>query len=309
MNASTVADGGTARKRREQDDPERDADDTDRDLQERERDRERGDRPEPERRRQRRRDDERDLAGAEADRPRDHQTERSPCRGVREVDPWGVAKAECLQRTDLDEDVPKGPSHDADGQPDGTERRGEQERGADDREVVDDRRDRRRRESTLAVEHARRDRPEGQQDRAQDHDPRQLDRPGHRHRVEAGRVERDELVGEHEHERGEDQEQPEHQVGHGRHDPPGPLVTIAGDEAGDDRDQRRRHGTGRDELEQEIRDPERGEEGVELTWIGDGVDDDDEPQPAEHARDEEGARDDQPGAREGRCGRHVMAVT
>ena len=65
----------------------------------------------------------------------------------------------------------------------------------------------------------------------------------------------------------------------------------------DDRDERRRQRPGGDQLEDQVRDAERGEERVEL-GRPEGVADDDDPDLAEDPRDEERAGDDQPGAGE-----------
>ncbi len=63
----------------------------------------------------------------------------------------------------------------------------------------------------------------------------------------------------------------------------------------DDRDERRRERTGGDELEDQVRDAERGEERVEL-GRSERAGDDDDADVAEDPRDEERAGDDQPGA-------------
>ena len=69
---------------------------------------------------------------------------------------------------------------------------------------------------------------------------------------------------------------------------------------------------GGDELEDEVRDPERGEERVELAGRPERRADDDEADPAEHPRDEEGDGDDQPGpgerAADGHRGRAAAAA-
>ena len=78
--------------------------------------------------------------------------------GVAGVDPRRVAEAEPGQRPELDEQVPERAEDDADGETLDAERRAEDEGAADDREVVDDRRDGRRREPAAGVEDARRDR-------------------------------------------------------------------------------------------------------------------------------------------------------
>ena len=76
----------------------------------------------------------------------------------------------------------------------------------------------------------------------------------------------------------------------------------------DDRDEGGRQGPGRDELEDQVRDPERGEERVESVGDVDRVGDDDEAQPAEDARREERGRDDEPGPGQGPGGAHASSV-
>ena len=95
--------------------------------------------------------------------------------GSPSVDPWRVAEAEARQRAELDEQVAERPGDDADREALDADRSGQEQRRADDREVVDDRGERRGREPAAGVEDARRDRAERQEDRAQQHDPRQLD--------------------------------------------------------------------------------------------------------------------------------------
>ena len=63
--------------------------------------------------------------------------------GVAEVDPRLEAEAEPGQRPDLDQQVGERPEDDAGGEPGDPVRRGEDQGGADDREVVGDGRDRR----------------------------------------------------------------------------------------------------------------------------------------------------------------------
>ena len=66
------------------------------------------------------------------------------------------------------------------------------------------------------------------------------------------------------HEPREHEQRDEHEVRDGRHDPPGAPLAVGREQAGDDRDERRGQGPGRDELEDQVGDPERGEERVEL---------------------------------------------
>ncbi len=193
----------------------------------------------------------------------------------------GPAEPEPVQRPGLDEEMPHRSGDDADGEAGDAHRAPQDERRTDDREVVDDRCGSRGREPTGRVEDARRDRPEGQEDRAQQHDPRQLHglvplglrEPGRDHRDDRGR--RDE-------EHDTEDQQPDHdEVGDRRDDPPGALVGAAGEEPRHDRDQGRGQGPGRHELEQQVGDPECREERVEIRAGRVDVGDDDDAQPAE----------------------------
>jgi hypothetical protein len=139
----------------------------------------------------------------------------------------------------LDEQVSQGAEHHAHRQPDHPEGGGQQQRRADDREVVHDRGDGGGGEPAARVEDARRDGTQREEDRAQDHDPRQLDGQGHRGRVEPARVQRHEAVGEDEHEQGEYEERAEHQRRDRRDDPPCPGRPVRGDDGGHHRDERR----------------------------------------------------------------------
>ena len=145
------------------------------------------------------------------------------------------------------------------------ERRHEQQRAADDRDVVDDRRQRGRPEPALRVEDARRDRARREEQRRQDHDPGQLDGLGQLRLVEARRDDRRRAPGANT------------RTSSARTASALSIRVVTVDTTrqarasssvanrpGDDRDHRRRQRPGRDELEQEVRDPERGEERVEL---------------------------------------------
>ena len=110
-----------------------------------------------------------------------------------------------------------------------TPRLGREEHGAaDDREVVDDRRERRRGEPVLGVEDARRDRAEREEDRAQQHDPRQLDGLGRASGlVEARRDQRHDHGGAATNsDAPQDEQRDEHQVRDGRCDAPGAAASL-----------------------------------------------------------------------------------
>ena len=187
-------------------------------------------------------------------------------------------------------------AHDADGEAFDAERVGQHQRGGDDREVVHDGRDGGRGESAGRVEDARRDRSEGEEDGAEEHQPCQLDGSVALDGVgKPWRDGRDDDRSEDEQQHGQDEQPNQHEVRHGRHHPPGPRLLAGGEESGDDRDERRSERARRDELEDQVRDPERGEEAVELGAGGKRVRDDDQPNPAEDARREKRRRHDQPG--------------
>ena len=201
------------------------------------------------------------------------------------------------ERADLDEQVAERAQHDAQRQALDAEARPEDQRATDDRQVVDDGRDGRGGEPTAGVEDARRDRPHRQEDRTEQHDPGQLDGPVELRAFEAGGDDRDDHRRQDEQADGEDDQADEHQVDDRRHDAPGPRPLVGREQRRDDRDQRRRQRAGGDELEDQVRDAERGEERIEIGRT-ERVRDDDDPDVAQHARDEERARDDQPGAGE-----------
>ena len=79
------------------------------------------------------------------------------------------------------------PGDHADGHAHHAHRRRQEQRPADDREVVDDRGEHRGREPAARVEDAGRHRAERQEDRAEEHEPGQLDGRGELGRVEARR--------------------------------------------------------------------------------------------------------------------------
>ena len=172
-----ATDRGLARQRWQDHDPERDADDPERDLEQGEGEAEVGDGALAERAGQRGHDDERDLGHPQPDRAGCHQDQRLAGLCVARVDPGRVAETHPREWADLDEQVAERAQHDAEGQTLDAEARPQDERATDDRQVVDDGRDRRRGEPTVGVEDARGDRPHREEDRAEQHDPGQLDGP------------------------------------------------------------------------------------------------------------------------------------
>ena len=208
------------------------------------------------------------------------------------------------QRVQLHAEVKGAARHDPDGHADHAHRRGQEDRAADDREVVDDRGKDGGHEAAARVEHARRDRAEGEEDRAQEHDPGQLHRGRQLRGVEAGGDGGNDRRSEDEEQPGEDREPGEHEVRDRRHDAPGPIRLVVGQQRRDRGDERRGKRPCSHELEDQVRDPERGEEGVEGTLDPEGGAEHDEAHPAEHARDEERAGHQQPGADEGAAASH-----
>ena len=107
--------------------------------------------------------------------------------GSRLIDVRHVAEAELSQRRELDEEMAHRSGDDAERETVHPERRREQQSRPDDREVVDDRGHGRGGEPAARVEDARRHRTERQEDRAEQHDPGQLDGLVELDRPEAGR--------------------------------------------------------------------------------------------------------------------------
>ncbi len=95
---------------------------------------------------------------------------------------------------------------------------------------------------------------------------------------------------------GDREEGRRHDVRERRDDSPCPIGLAFTEQAGEDRDERRPEGPGRHELEDEVGQPERGEERVELALGTEDRAEDDEADPAEDARRKERDRDDQPRA-------------
>ena len=106
---------------------------------------------------------------------------------------------------------------------------------------------------------------------------------------------RDEDRGRDRHDHGQDEQDGQHQRRDGRGDPPRSRLLVGRQQAGDDRDQGRAEGAGRDQLEDEVGNPEGGQEGVEVGGRPERRTDHDEADRTEDARHEERARDDQPG--------------
>jgi hypothetical protein len=107
------------------------------------------------------------------------------------------------------------------------------------------------------------DRPEREQDRAEQHDPRQLDRLLQLFPLERGDQRHDGRRG-HEEDDPEQQQRDQDQRCDRRHDPPRPLRLVRGEQARQDRHERGAQGTRSDQLEQQVREAECGVEGVEL---------------------------------------------
>ncbi len=252
-----------------------------RDLEQRERDVEGRHGADAEVRRERGDHHERDLGGAEADRPGRHEGQRLARLGVAEVDPRLEAEAEPGDRADLDEQMRQRAEDDPDGHSRDTVGRGQDQRGPDDGEVVDDRRQRGGREPAPGVEDAGRHRAEREEHRAQQHDPGQLDGECLVGLAEAWGDRGYEPGCRHEDDPAEHEQPDEHQVDDRRYDLPGALGGPVGHEAGHDRDQRRGERSGGDQLEDQVGDAERGEEGVEVRGDADCVDDHDRSDPAE----------------------------
>ena len=112
----------------------------------------------------------------------------------------------------------------------------------------------------------RRKRSEGEEDRAQQHDPGELDRSLELWRIvdEARRDDRNDPRGRDVDDHGEGDESDEHQVRDRRDHPPRPGLVAGRKQGGRNRDDRGRQRPGRDELEHQIGQPEGGEECVEI---------------------------------------------
>ena len=188
------------------------------------------------------------------------------------------------------------PNDNADGQRLDAQVRAKEDRADDDRDVVDRRRDGGGAKAAARVEDARRHGRERQQDRREQHDPRQAHGQLRGDRVEAGRDDRDDLGREDGHDHGQREQDDEHHVQHGRHDAPGAVFLVAAEHAGQDRDHRRAQRTGGDELEDRVGDAESGEVGVQLRARAELVGDDDDADIAKDARHEKRDGHDEAGA-------------
>ena len=227
--------------------------------------------------------------------------------GIVAIDPGLVAEPEPPERLELDEQVAQRPGDDADRQAGHPEGRGQEQRPADDRQVVDARRDRRRGEPPAGVEHAGRHGPHRQEDRAEQHDPGEDDRLLELLALEARRDHAHDRRRQHEQDRRQRRQPDQHQVDHRRHDAPGVRLVVAFEEARHDRDQGRRQRARGDQLEDQVGDAEGGEERVELRRI-EQLREHDQADPAQDARDEEGPRHDQAGPGEPAGGGHGAAT-
>ena len=172
---------------------------------------------------------------------------------------------------------------------------GRQEHGAgDDADVVGDRRQRRRPEAVLRVEDGRDDGAGGQEDRRDEHEARQLHGELRGLGIEAGHEQGHQGGSEDGQECRQDQQHAEHEVEDGGGHAPGALALPVGRQASQHRHQGRGDGTGRHQLEDEVGDAEGRVVGVQLRGRAVQVAEHDDAQPAQHARGQEGQRDDQP---------------
>ena len=148
--------------------------------------------------------EEHDLRHPEAEGARRHQHERATGLRVRQVDARPDPRPDPPQRRDLDQEMGGRPGDDADREPRDAERRDEEDRAADDPEVVRDRRQGRGAETAAGVERAGGDGAGGEEQRGEDHDPRQLGGQGELGRVEPRRDRRDEPGAQQQDDRGQD---------------------------------------------------------------------------------------------------------
>ena len=112
---------------------------------------------------------------AEADRPRPEQDQRPARLAIAQVDRGRVVEADAGRAGAPGRGRGDGAGHGAHARPAEAEPRDRGSRRRDDHEVVDDRRHDRRREAARRVQDARRHAPQGEEDRAEEEDPRQLD--------------------------------------------------------------------------------------------------------------------------------------
>ncbi len=248
-------------------------------------------------------DDEGDLVGAQAERARDHQRQDLASGRVGHVDVERKPEALAHHGHDLHAEMEQRPDHHADGQALDAQGGPEQQRAADDGDVVERRRGGCGGETAARVEHGRGHRTDRQQRRRDEHDACQAHGQLRPHGVETGRQQGHDLRREDGHDRGRQHKREQHQVEHGRHDSPGALLLVTREQAGQDRDHRRGQRTRGDQLEDGVGQAERGEIGVQLHPGAEFVGDDHQAYPAEHTRQEERAGHDQPGACQRACSR------
>jgi hypothetical protein len=175
--------------------------------------------------------------------------------------------------------------------------RGGEEREEDLHPVVHERRDRAGEELTVRLQHAGHERREPHEDRAEEHDPRELDREVELTRLsrEAGRHdERWDDPGRREpHERRQDRERDDDDVHHARGDMPGFGLALLRQIAGEDGDERRGERSRNDEVEQRIRDAEGRPERVQLRRLSERGAEDRKTKPSQDpAGDERGDHDE-----------------
>jgi hypothetical protein len=164
----------------------------------------------------------------------------------------------------LDGQVGEGADGHADRQPLDAHDRRQEDRGQDDREVVEQRRDGRHGELLVAVEDACHHRAHSDEHRADEHHPGHPDRELGGRRVEAGRHDRHQDRREDRHQQAESGQRDHHEVDDAAGQLPCLTILAACAVPGEDRDEGGAQGPGDHELEDGIRDAERGEVRVEL---------------------------------------------
>ncbi len=289
------------RHRRQEHHAQGQADDPERDLQHAEGDRVADDRTDGHGTRERSVDEEGDLVGAHPDGAGQHQPERLARGPVARVGHEGVgeAAAKCRQ---LHDKMAQGTDDDPDGHPEDAQGRPQQDRTEDDAGVVDDGGQGRGTEPFLRLEDGGHHRSGREEDGRDQHQTRELHcelggglvEAGHEDRYQHGREDRQQDR--------QRQQDHEHEVEHGRGHTPRTWALAVGDELREDGDERGADGAGRNQLEHEVGDAEGRVVGVELperVLAAEEVAQHEHTQPAKHARDEERAGDDEPGAGEG----------
>ncbi len=190
------------------------------------------------------------------------------------------------------------PDDDADRQPLDSHDRRKEDRGADDRKVIEERRDRRYGELLVAVEDPRHHCAHADEDGADEHDPGQVHAQLGGGRIIEGRDDRHEHRGQDGHDEADGRQADEHEVDDAAGERPCLLVLAARPIAGEDRDERRAQRAGDDELEDRVGNAEGGEVRIHLARRAELRPDDEQANPAEDPAGERGDRQDQAGVEE-----------